>query len=178
MKVVHGRADARWLPSRFRFALFRLIAYVRMRGAKPERRDVTLVLDRDQNNIESFGVCAWTTLTLTCYVAGTLFDHWPLPLALAAGVPVAVTCLELVIVAAGVALRRRGNNLRVNSVVLLSLLIAAALYFARSQSWICFAAWQFLAGVGLNAVAAPIVFLLRGSIAAMEDAVGGTSSEL
>ena len=178
MKIVRGRADARWLPSRFNFALFRLLAYARMRGAKPELRDVSLIVDRNQNNLESHLLSAWAALTVTCYAAGTLFDGWPLPLALLAGVLVAITCLEIPIVTVGLLVRRRENNIGLNSVVLMSLLLVAALYFARAHSWVRFAAWQFLGGVALNALAAPIVFLLRGSIAEMENAVGGISSEL
>ena len=178
MKIVHGRADARWLPSRFNFAIFRLIAYARMRGATPEPRDVSLIVDPNQNNLESHLLAAWTTLTVACYAAGTLFAGWPLPLALLVAVPVAITCLEIPIIVVGVALRRRENNIGLNSVVLMSLLIAAALYFARAHSWVRFAAWQFLAGVALNALAAPVVFLLRGHITEMENAVGGISSEL
>jgi hypothetical protein len=178
VKVVSGRADARWLPSRFNFALFRLYAYLRMRAATPEQRDVTLVLDRNQNPIESAVLSVWATLTLSCYAAGTLFDRWPLPLALLAGIPVAITCLEIPIIAVGVPLRRRQYNIPLNSIVLMSLLIGAALYFARAQSWVRFAAWQFLAGVALNVIAAAIVYTLRGSIAEMENAMGGITSEL
>lgn len=178
MKIVRGRADARWLPSRFNFALFRLYAFVRMKLAKPEPADVSLVIDRNQNPIESAVLSAWTTATLTCYAAATLFAAWPLPLALLAGIPVAITCLEIPIVAMGIPLRHRQNNIPLNSFVLMSLLIGAALYFARAPSWARFAAWQFLGAVALNAVAAAIVLLLRGSIAEMENTTGGVTSEL
>ena len=178
MKIIHGRADARWLPSRFNFALFRLYAYVRMKLARPRAEDVSLVVDRNQNPIESAVLSTWTTATIACYAAETLFDAWPLPLALLAGIPVAITCLAVPIVTLGLALRHRANNIPLNSFVMMSLLIAAAAYFARAQSWIRFAAWQFLGAVTLNAIAAAIVFLLRGSIAAMEDAAGGITSEL
>lgn len=178
MKIVRGRADARWLPSRFNFALFRLYAFVRMRTAKPQLADVALVIDRNQNPIESAVLSTWTTATLACYAAGTLFASWPLPLALLAGIPVAITCLEIPLVVVGVPLWRRENNIPLNSFVMMSLLTAAAVYFARAESWIRFAAWQFLAAVGLNAIAAGIVFLLRGEIAEMESAVGGITSEL
>ncbi|HVE70716.1 MAG TPA: hypothetical protein VNI54_05050 [Thermoanaerobaculia bacterium] len=177
MKIVHGRADARWLPSRFNFALFRLIAYVRMRFATPEHRDVTLIIDHNQNNLESHLIGAWSALTLTCWIAGALFASWPLPLALIAAVPVAITCLEIPVILGGL-LRKWKDNIDLNSIVVMSLLIVAALYFARAHSWIRFVAWQFLGGVALNALAAPIVFLLRGGIAEMENAVGGISSEL
>lgn len=178
MKAVHGRADARWLPSRFNFALFRLYAFVRMKMATPEPADVTLVLDRNQNPIESAVLSVWTTATLTCYAAGTLFAAWPVIPALLAGIPVAITCLEIPIVAVGVPLRRRANNIPLHSFVLMSLLITAAAHFARAQSWVRFAAWQFLAAVALNVVAAGILFLLRGRITRMEESVGGISSEL
>lgn len=178
MKVVHGRADARWLPSRFNFALFRLYAYVRMKLARPEPADVSLVIDRNQNPIESAVLSAWTTATLACYAAGTLLADWPLPLALLAGIPVAITCLEIPIVLIGVPLRHRAYNIPLHSFVLMTLMIAAALYFARAQTWIRFAAWQFLGAVAINAVAAVIVFLLRQPIAEMENATGGITSEL
>ena len=178
MKVVRGRADARWLPSRFNFALFRLYAFVRMKLAKPRPADVSLTIDRNQNPIESAVLSIWTTVTLTCYAAVTLFAAWPLPLALLAGIPVAITCLEIPIVTLGVLLRHRANNIPLQSFVLMSLLIAAAMYFARLQTWARFAAWQFLGAVALTALAAGIMFLLRGSITEMETAVGGITSEL
>ena len=178
MKLVHGRADARWLPSRFNFALFRLYAFVRMKLAKPEPADVSLVIDRNQNPIESAALSTWTTATIACYAADTLFASWPLALGLLAGIPVAITCLEIPIVAIGLLLRHRENNIPLNSFVMMSMLLAAALYFARAQSWIRFAAWQFLGLVALNAIAAGIVLLLRGNIAEMENATGGITSEL
>lgn len=178
MKVVRGRADARWLPSRFHYAVFRLYAFVRMKLARAEAADVALVIDRDQNPIESTALAAWTTATIACYAAATLFGSWPLPLALLAGVPVAITCLELPIVIVGLMLRRRQNNIPLQSFILMTLLIGAAAYFARTHTWARFAAWQFLGAVALNAVAALIMFLLQNHVAEMENAVGGFTSEL
>ena len=178
MRVVRGRADARWLPSRFRYSLFRVFAYMRMRAAKPELRDVSLMIDPDQNNLESHLVGIWATLTLACFAVGSLLASWPLPLAIPVAILIAITCLEIPIVIVGL-LRKRENNIGLNSVLLMSLLIAAALYFARAQQlWMRIAAWQFLGGVTLNALAAPFAFLLRDSIAKMENAVGGITSEL
>ncbi len=178
MKIVRGRADARWLPSRFNYALFRFYAFLRMKTAKPHPADVSLVIDRNQNPIESVVLSTWTTATLACYAAETLFDAWPLPLALLAGIPVAITALEIPIVAVGVSLRHRGYNIPLNSFVLMSLMTVAAWYFTRAQSWIRFVAWQFLGAVALNAIAAVIVYSLRGAIAEMENAVGGVTSDL
>ena len=97
---------------------------------------------------------------------------------LLAGIPLAITLMEIPVVVLGLLFRRRASNIGLNSVVLMSLLIGAALYFARAQSWVRFAAWQFLAGVVLNAIAAPLLFVLRGRIARLESTFGGFTSEL
>lgn len=178
MKVVRGRADARWLPSRYNFAIFRLYAFVRMRTAKAEPADVAMVIDRHQSAAENFTVGAWTTLTLAAYVAAVLSRSWALPLAILAAIPMAILLLQFTIVIVGVLLIRRENNLRVNSVVLMVLLTGAAAYFARSESWVRYAAWQFLAVLAINAVAAVAVRMMRGAIAETESAVGGFLSEL
>lgn len=181
MKIVRGRADARWLPARFNFALFRLFAYMRMRTAKPEAKDVSLIIDRNQNGLESPIIGVWCTLTLTGFAVGTLFENWPLPLAILPGVVLAITALEVPVFVVGLAFRKRQNNIPLTSFLLMSGLIGIAVFFARAQSvqtWVRVVAWQFLAGVGLNALAAPFAFLLRGSFAKMEKAFGGFTSEL
>lgn len=177
MRIVRGRYDARWLPSRFNYGLFRLYAYARMKTAKAEPRDVALVIDANQNPIESFAIGVWATLTLACYAAGTWFESWPLPLGVLAGVVVGLTALQLPIIVIGLA-RRTRNNIPLNSAVMMALLIGAAVFFAGAASWIRFVAWQFLAVVALNAVASALVFLLRHTVAEMEHAAGGLTSEL
>ena len=178
MRIVRGRAEARWLPSRFNFAVFRLYAFFRMKTAKPEAADVALVIDPNQNPIESAVLSAWTAATLSCFAAATLFASWPLPLALLAGLPVAILALEIPLLVVGIPLRHRKNNIPLNSAVSMSLLTGAAVYFTRADSWVRFAAWQFLAAVAVNAAAAVVVFLLRGAIARMENDSGGITSEL
>ena len=73
MRVVRGRADARWLPSRHNFALFRLAAFLRLRRARPEPCDGSCVIDRHQSAMETWLVMSWVTLTFACYLAATLF---------------------------------------------------------------------------------------------------------
>jgi hypothetical protein len=169
MKVVRGIEEARWLPSRHRFALFRLAGYVRLRFNRSRRvhDDFVLAIDRDQSAFENFGIAAWATLTVACYFAGDLLARWPLPLALLASVPLAMMALNIPLCTFG-ALRPNRNNIRLNSAINMLLLIAAALNYARAESWVRFAAWQFLALVALNAVAAVIVSMLRGAIARLE----------
>jgi hypothetical protein len=167
MKVIRDRADARWLPSRHHFALFRLFAFLRMRSAKPEPRPgLILVVDPDQTAAEHHGISLWIVSTVTCYVAATLFATWPAALALPVAFVVAAGAIEVPVVLGGLALPSRGNSL-----LLMVLLIAVAAYFATQRTWVRFAAWQFLALIALNAVAAMIVFLLREPIARLERGV-------
>ncbi|HEX8168910.1 MAG TPA: hypothetical protein VF824_00040 [Thermoanaerobaculia bacterium] len=178
-RTIRGRADARWLPSRRNFALFRLYAYLRLRVAPPEPRDVALFIDRNQTAAEHYSVAVWVLLTMTCYCAADLFESWPLPLAIVSALVVATLLTQVGIVGFGLvaaALTPRTARVRVNSFVLMLLFIAAAAWYARHPSWARFVAWQVLALVALNAAAAAIVFLLRGSIARLESAFGGVAS--
>jgi hypothetical protein len=178
VNIVRGRLDARWLPSRYNFALFRLYGLARMRMTGPVPRDVAMVADRHQSAGENFTVGAWATLTLAAYAAAVLSPSWGLALAIAAALPVAILLMHLPILFFGTVFIRRGNNLRLNSMILMTLLTCAAVHFARSPSWVRFAAWQFLALLSINGLAALVVLLLRGSIARAEASVGGYSSEL
>ena len=178
MKIVRGRENARWLPSRHNFALFRLAAYWKLRSLARLRDDhpVILVIDRHQSAIETFSVSAWVFATLTCFIAATLFASWPIPLALVVAIPVAMVVVELPLVV-GLLFPRAG--IRVQSFAMMSLLIGAAAWLATKSSWARFAAWQFLGVVAVNAIVAVVVFLLRDSIAQLEhEVIGGAVSEL
>ena len=169
MNIVRGRADARWLPSRHRFALFRLYAFLRLQNATPEPREgLVMIVDRDQTAVEHHGVSLWIALTVTCYLAATLLSRWPLPLAL----PVAflLSPIAIHVPLLSIAALTLGNR-RVNSFTLMFAFVALAIYFARHSSWAHFAAWQFLALVALNGIAATVVFALRGPIARLERGV-------
>jgi hypothetical protein len=178
MRVIRGREDARWMPSRFRFALFRLYAYARLRGAAPQSADVAYIIDRDQSAVENFTVGIWTIFSAGAYVTWLLSPRWPLALALIASPFIAVMLMQVPVVAVGLLLLRRKDNLRVNSVVLMVLLTAAAVYFARVDGWVRYAAWQFLGVLALNALAAIVVMIFRSSIAAAESTLGGLASDL
>lgn len=168
MKLIRGRADARWLPSRHRFALFRLYAFFRLMGAKPEPREgLVLVVDRDQTAFEHHGASIWIVLTIACYFAATLFDGWPLPAGIAAGVVAAALAIELPIWIGGLVF----GHARGVAVLTMVPLIAASIHFARQTSWVRFAAWQFLGLLAINALASAIVFLLRAPIARLERGV-------
>ena len=184
MRVVRGRAEARWFPSRHNAALFRLIAYVRLRRAPAEPGHGVMVIDRHQSNVETWLVMSWITLTFACYVAAAWFDGWPIALALLASIPLAIVLLEVPVVITALTVtpawraitRTRTSAITVNSFLFLLLLTASSAYFAMQRTWVRFVAWQFLGMLALNAVAAVIVFLLRASIARLEAGIGGASS--
>jgi hypothetical protein len=177
MKMIRGRADARWLPSRHNFALFRLAAYLKMRTSKPEPRNVIIVIDRHQSAIENHSVAAWVFFTVTCFIAATLFRSLRLPFALAVAVPTAFVLVEVPFFATAILLGTwKGDRIRAQSFAYMCTLITAAAWLSTSTSWVRFIAWQFLGFVVLNAIAAVIVFLLRDSIARLENAVGGATS--
>lgn len=162
--IVRGRDDARWLPSRHRFALFRLGAFLRLRWAAPlPRPNVVYVATGIGDAVENYGVSAWVVLTVACFATQEV--AWPLAL------PLTLLLLQAVLIASGLTaglFSKNDNHLRINAAVLMLVLIAAATYYARSVSWVRFAAWQFLALVALNAIAAVVVFLLRHSIEKLE----------
>lgn len=181
MRMIRGRSNLRWLPSRFNFALFRLLAAVRLLRSKPEPANVILVVDRHQSAIEYMSVAAWVVGTLTCFLAVTLFAALPLAPALLLALPVSALALELpthlfalVLSAAG----RDRDRLGAQSAMLMFLMFSFALWMASRPTWIRWVALQFLLLVVLNGVAASIVFLLRHPIARLEEGVGGLPSEL
>lgn len=183
MNFVRGRAEARWFPSRHDAALFRLFAYLRLRNAEPEQRDVILMIDRHQSASETWIVMSWVTLTFACYLAATLFARLNVIVALVLSVPLAIALMEvpaivsaLTVAPAANAIAPGVNRIRVNTFAVLLLFAAASAYFATRATWVRFVAWQFLAMLVLNAIAAVIVFALRDSMARLETAVGGATS--
>jgi hypothetical protein len=167
VKMARGRAEARWLPSRHRFAIARLYAFLRLRGAKPEPREgLMMVVDRDQTAFEHHGVSLWIVATVACYLAASLFRALPLPAALLVSIPVAAIVVEVPVVSGGFLFRGRANG-----VFFMILFTAVSAYFARQTSWVRFAAWQVFAVMALNAIAAAILLLLREPIARLERGV-------
>ncbi|HJQ40996.1 MAG TPA: polysaccharide deacetylase family protein [Thermoanaerobaculia bacterium] len=119
--------------------------------------------------MRDYTIAAWLVLTVACYFAGSLFAHWPLPLALLVSLLLATLAVQALPVSLGLILPNR-DNLRFNSAVCLLVLVAAAVYFAQSETWLRFVAWQSLALIALIlgtravilafAVAAPVALVL------------------
>lgn len=184
MRLVRGRTDARWLPSRHNAALFRLYAYLRLRNARPEHSNAVLTIDRHQSAMETWMVMSWVTLTFACYLAATLFAKWNVAIAVAVSIPLAVALMEVppivsaltIAPTANVLARGRADRMRINTWTTMCSFIGASAYLATKPTWVRFVAWQFLAVLVVNAIAAVIVFSLRGSIARLEAEFGGATS--
>lgn len=173
LNVVIDRPDARWLPSRHRFAVARLIGYIllgRARSAVERPEHLILSIDRDQTAVEMHLTAFWAFATTACYIAASL--PFALPLSIVLSVPLAAIAIHLPIVLGGSILRALigdGNHIKIVSVVTMVLLLIASSYVAATRSWARYAAWLFFAILLLNSVAAVILWLLRGSVQAAEE---------
>ena len=185
MRLVRGRSEARWFPSRHNFAIFRLYAFFRLRAARPEVNDGLFVIERNQSAHEMWIVAVWVAAVATVYVASALFRVWHPVAALIAALPIALLAVEIPIFVSGLVLvpgiraltRKHVDSMRASSAVTMAMLAGASAYFALKPGWIRVVACQFFALAALNALAAIVVFSLRDSISRLEAAVGGVQSE-
>lgn len=186
MKVVRGQREARFLPSRHNYAIFRLFAFLRLRGAKSDPCDCVMVVDRHQSAFETQAVAIWGTLTIAAWIASELSKVLPWFVAAAIAPLAAAFLLEIPIIFVGsfavplwnaITGSRIVNNLRLNSIVYMLLMSIAAVHYAVARSWVRFVAWQFLAALLLNAIAAAVVYFLRGPIGRLESKFGGPAFE-
>lgn len=160
MNVVHDRPQAKWLPSRHRFALARLVAYAKLLTSRPTTPDVDrliLAIDPDQSAIENYAASIWYLGSLTCFIAAFV----PLLIAF----PIALIIIEIPIYVFGVPF----GNRRITSAGYVLCGAGAAAYFALQPTWIRFAAYVFLGVLALNAIAFVIMWLLRHHVRAAEE---------
>ncbi|HSP14456.1 MAG TPA: hypothetical protein VLV78_06875 [Thermoanaerobaculia bacterium] len=184
MRIVRDRRDARWLPSRFHFALFRLYAYFRLRAAKPEPAPgLILSVDRHQSAAEHFLVAICIVFVATTYFAALFETSMPTPLAYIVAVPASVVAFQGVIVGVGVLLVAAQRIFRISdtavtriaSAILMGLMIGVGVIVAAGDASGRYIAWGFLILVAMNAAAAAVVFLLRAAIAEAERRFGAES---
>ena len=191
MRFVRG-ADLRWLPSRHHHAVFRLAAYLRLaaarrRGLSPPAPALLLFVARHQSAFETYSVALWMTATALAWCTWGLTAVLPPLLAAAAAIPVTALALHVPMILYGgvlvplwhAAMGRHveaQNNIRSNSRILMLLFAGLAVPLATVPSWVRFFAWQFLAAIAVNGVAALAAFALRGRIARLEREAGGQPS--
>ncbi|MBV9493810.1 MAG: hypothetical protein JOZ54_06160 [Acidobacteria bacterium] len=170
MNIVRDRAEARWLPSRHRYALMRLIAFLILRNARPKPQPgLILVIDRDQSTLENLTTSIWATLTVMCYMSTAMHGWWKL-----AAIPVGWIVIQLPLYILGAAMMPlfgrslEANNHRLNSVFYWSLMTIASAYFVTRSGINRWLAYVFFAVLTLNALAAVILFPLRRKVAELE----------
>lgn len=167
MRVVRDRNEARWLPSRHRFALAKLIAMVVMPRARREPTSLKMIyaIQRDQSTLEHYSVAVWLYITATAYLIAITPPILWIVMPWIAGLAIHVPCF-LIGWLAGLA---GGNdNRKLNGISTMAMMLIASSYFATTSSPVRFIAWFFLGVVALNAIAAVVMWLLRGTAAAME----------
>jgi hypothetical protein len=171
MKVIRGRSDARWLPSRHRFAIFKLIAYGVFRASGPRPQPgLALAIDRDQSAMESHMVAGWVMVCASSFTFALLDGVLHAGAATILAPIVAAILLQVFVVAPGLvpSLRWR-DNVGINSFITMLALTLAALHFAQSARWPRVVAWAFLASMAMNALASIVVRLMRHRLAAADD---------
>jgi hypothetical protein len=173
LNIAIDRPEARFLPSRHRFAIARLVSYLRLRRSKlvaPHAEHLILSIDRDQTAVEMYMVALWVFVTTACYIAASL--PLVLPLAVIVAIPLATIAIHLPIVIGGPLLRLLtgdGNHIKIISVTTMALLLIASSWFATTASPARFVAWLFFAILLINCLAAAILWLLRNTVQAAEE---------
>jgi hypothetical protein len=181
--MVRDREDARWLPSRFNFALFRLIAYLRLRTSNPESRPgIALSIERHQSATENYLVAACVLALGIAFTAAMLASVMPFPLACIVAFPVAAMIVHLVpmwlagFLVGPLARRINGtsglNNIAAGSAILITMAIAAAAVLAAGISPLRHVGTAFLFLTAINALASVVVFTIRRRIAETERRFG------
>ena len=177
MKIERPQAVVPWIPSRHRYALFRLAAWLRLSQTKDEQCVLddlkVLAIDRDQSTMETLIVAGLVWLTFACFLTELLSRQLVLVAAAAIAVPAAALLINAAVpfvaifitpVLHLIGLPRGPHNINTNSTIMLMALTLAASYFALSSGWVRVPAWAFLICLALNGIAALVVFVLRKRI--------------
>lgn len=147
----------KWLPSRHRFALMKLVAFALAprRPAPRPPHPAVYAIDRDQSALETDGL-AIVYVGVTIGELAAVLPWW-------AAILLGPIVIQIPIYIAGIfILPKWRDNTTANSRMMMALLIAASLYL-RSP-----VAWFFLGLVAANALAAVVMFLLRERVRELE----------
>lgn len=184
MNAVRDRADARWLPSRFDFALFRLFAYFRLRTMKPEpQAGLVLAIDRHQSTIENCLISIWVWVVISAFLASIISPTLPLGAACVIALPAAGALVSVEIVVVGMAIPVVRKVLRlsdqsdvgVNSVLVGAMAVASAVLLTMGSSPLRYIGAAYLVLLATNVVASIAVFLMKSRFAALERGYGLSS---
>ncbi|HEX9163839.1 MAG TPA: hypothetical protein VF980_19175 [Thermoanaerobaculia bacterium] len=182
MKVVRDRRDARWLPGRFNFALFRLLAYARLRAASPRRACGTiLIVDRYQSAFETYTVAACVLIVFAAFGTSLFEASMSMPAACILGALFAILLAQLLAVILGavvIPILRMVIRIpdalivTINGAVHMALVTTAAALLAVSDSRLRYGGAAFLLLIAANALAAIVNLFLRDSFLAAERRFG------
>ena len=184
MKIERPQAAVAWLPSRHRYAVFRLIAYLRLARtpARQPDRDRVLAIDRDQSAVETFAMAYLMWAVTASFLTEVFASRLLLPVAIVAGIALAAVALTFYVPFVGLfitpvlhaaGMPRGASNIRVNTTIFLITLVLPASYFATLSTWVAVPAWIFLGAIALNAICAAILFPLRSRVREAESRCAG-----
>jgi hypothetical protein len=182
VNFVRDRADLRWLPSRHHFALTRLVAYLVLRSSRPRPAPgLALVVDRDQSQPEHYAMSIWATLTAGCYVVATLRSWMPMWAAVLIAMVTIGLIVQIPLFTIGALVlplwerltgTREERHEKAISVAYMVLYLLASSYFVTRPGWVHYVAAFALLLFAVNAVAAVLMFLLRGAVRRLEQRCG------
>jgi hypothetical protein len=182
VNFVRDRADLRWLPSRHHFALARLVAYLVLRFSRPRPQPgLALVVDRYQSQPEHYAMSIWATLTAGCYVVAVLTTWMPMWAAVTLAIVTTGLTVQLPLYAIGAIVlplwerltgTREQRHEKAISVAYMVLYLLASSYFVTRPGWVHYVAAFSLLLFAANAVAAVLMFLLRGAVRRLEQQCG------
>jgi hypothetical protein len=176
VRFIRDRADARFLPSRYHFALFRLGAWLRLITTPPQPQPgLAMASDHDQSAVEHHTVAWGFFLITTAYVAAILSRQMNIVLAFVCAMAIAAVLVQIPMFAVGwvlSALKPGRNNLREVSAVTVFLFLLASIYFASASGWPRAIAWMMLLLIGSNVIAAGVLWLLRDRVSEAERRFG------
>jgi hypothetical protein len=162
----------RWLPSRHRFALSRLIAFVISSRRKAHPPHTIYTIDHDQSAAEAHTASAIYLIATICYIAALL--PFSLPVAIVVALPLTMIAMQIPIYLSGaVFLPTWQNKLAWHSLMMMTLLLAASAYIGSLDSWARYVAWSVLTLFFLNALAAAVMLALRDQVRALEQRCAG-----
>lgn len=171
MKLIRNRADARWLPARFNFALSRLIAFAICRTRQPRPQPgLVLAIDRNQSAVENYVVAAWFYVSSVMYLFAALQLGMPRWAAAAIAIPATAFLILLFTFLSAIGTRawREQNHIRMNHVVLMVVMTLISAFAVTTAHWTRFVGGAALVLLAVNAIAAVIVRLLQPRFAALE----------
>ena len=159
MNVVRDRPAAKWLSSRHRFALARLVAFamLTLHREASDADHLILAVDRDQSALETYTASVWYLAVLILFLAAFV--------PLLAALPLSLVVVEIPVYVFGLPFGRP----RVTSAGYLLCGAGGASYLAFQPTWVRAGAYLFFGIVALNAIAFVVLWLLRHRVRAAEE---------